>query len=50
MEPQIRQHLSFGGSVGAILLLGSGLTHAIFNGTIDGNLHPSVGMSVLTTA
>ena len=46
MKPRIRQHMSFGASVGAMLLLGSGLTHAIFNGTIDGNLHPNVGMVV----
>lgn len=46
MESRIRQHMSFGASVGAMLLLGSSLTHAIFNGTLDGNRHPNVGMVV----
>jgi len=46
MKPRVRQRMGFITSVGAILLLGTSLTHAIINGTIDGNLHPNVGVVI----
>jgi hypothetical protein len=29
-----------------MVLLGTSLTHAIINGTLDGNLHPNVGVVI----
>jgi trypsin len=46
MKPRVRQRMGFITSVGAILLLGTSLTHAIINGTLDGNLHPNVGVVI----
>jgi hypothetical protein len=44
MKLRIRQHMGFVTS-GEAMLLGTSLTHAI-NGTLDGNLHPNVGVVV----
>ena len=46
MKPRIRQRMGFIMSVGALLLLRTSLTHAIINGTLDGNLHPNVGVVI----
>jgi hypothetical protein len=46
MKPRIRQRMGFVTAVGAMVLLGTSLTHAIINGTLDGNLHPNVGVVI----
>jgi hypothetical protein len=40
------QHAGLVASVVALLLLRTSLTHAIINGTVDGNLHPNVGVVI----
>ena len=39
-------HLGFGASVGIMVVLLSSSTGAIINGTLDGNLHPNVGVVI----
>ncbi len=46
MNLRIRRHLGFSAAVGTMLFLLSSSTHAIINGTLDGNLHPNVGVVV----
>ena len=46
MKPRIRQRMGFIMFVGAMLLLGTNRTHAIIDGTLDGNLHPNVGVVI----
>ena len=46
MKPRTRQRVGFVTSVVALLLLRTSLTHAIINGTLDGNLHPNVGVVI----
>ena len=46
MKQPARQHAGFVASVVALLLLGTSLTLAIINGTLDGNLHPNAGVVV----
>jgi hypothetical protein len=46
MKQRVRQHVTLAASVAAILLLRSSHTQAIINGTLDGNLHPTVGAVV----
>src|SRR4029078_12189144 len=46
MKQRALQHAGLVASVVALLLLGTSLTHAIINGTLDGNLHPNVGVGI----
>lgn len=46
MKPRTRQRVVFVASVVALFLLGTSPTHAILNGTLDGNRHPNVGAVV----
>ena len=46
MKQRARQHAGLVASVVALLLLKTSLTHAIINGTLDGNLHPNVGVVI----
>src|SRR5215212_1872868 len=46
MKPQARQPVALVASVVLLLLLGTSLTHAIIDGTLDGNLHPNVGVVI----
>jgi hypothetical protein len=46
MKQRARQHAGLVASVVALLVLGTSLTHAILNGTLDGNLHPNVGVVI----
>jgi hypothetical protein len=46
MKPRTRQRAIFVASVVALFLLRTSLTHAILNGTLDGNLHPNVGVVI----
>jgi Trypsin len=50
MKQRALQHASLVASVVALLLLRTSLTHAIINGTFDGNLHPNVGLVVAEAA
>jgi V8-like Glu-specific endopeptidase len=47
MKQRARQHVGFVVSVVALLLFWTSLTRAIINGTLDGNLHPNVGVVVV---
>ena len=46
MKQRARQHAGLVASVVALLVLWTSLTHAILNGTLDGNLHPNVGVVI----
>jgi Trypsin len=46
MKARTRQRLVSVASVVALFLLGTNRTHAIINGTLDGNLHPNVGVVI----
>ena len=46
MKSRTRQRVVSVASVVALFLLGTNRTHAIINGTIDGNLHPNVGVVI----
>ena len=46
MKSRTRQRLVSVASVVALFLLGTNRTHAIINGTLDGNLHPNVGVVI----
>jgi hypothetical protein len=46
MEQRLLQHARLVGLVVALLLVRTSLTHAIINGTLDGNLHPNVGVVI----
>src|SRR6476620_11840132 len=46
MKQRALQHAGLVASVVALLLLRTSLTHAIINGTLDGNLHPNVGVVI----
>ena len=46
MKQRALQHAGLVASVVALLLLKTSLTHAIINGTLDGNLHPNVGVVI----
>ena len=46
MKQRALQHAGLVALVVALLLLRTSLTHAIINGTIDGNLHPNVGVVI----
>jgi hypothetical protein len=46
MKKRALQHAGLVASVVALLLLRTSLTHAIINGTLDGNLHPNVGVVI----
>ena len=46
MKSRTRQRVVSVASVVALFLLGTNRTHAIINGTLDGNLHPNVGVVI----
>src|SRR6185436_17498346 len=46
MKQRALQHAGLVASVVALLLFRTSLTHAIINGTLDGNLHPNVGVVI----
>ena len=46
MKQRALQHAGLVALVVALLLLRTSLTHAIINGTLDGNLHPNVGVVI----
>lgn len=46
MKQRARQHAGLVASVVTLLVLWTSLTHAILNGTLDGNLHPNVGVVI----
>jgi len=46
MKQRSCQHVGTAATVAVLLLLATTLTHAIINGTLDGNLHPNVGVVI----
>ena len=46
MKSRTRQRVVSVASVVVLFLLGTNRTHAIINGTLDGNLHPTVGVVI----
>jgi hypothetical protein len=46
MKSRTRQRIVSVASVVVLFLLGTNRTHAIINGTLDGNLHPNVGVVI----
>jgi hypothetical protein len=49
MASRLRRHAGVTASVGIMLLVLGGRPHAIINGTVDGSLHPNVGVVVAAT-
>lgn len=46
MQQRARKHTGLVASVVALLVLWTSLTHAILNGTLDGDLHLNVGVAI----